>query len=110
MANENIKGQQNIMTHLKGKNALITGSSRGVGQQIAQGLAKLGCNIIVHGRTQKSCIKTLEILEEYPINAFCVYGELSDKNQVNYLVTQVRDLNIHVDILYNNAAIISSFQ
>ena len=32
------------MIDLKGKNALVTGSSRGVGQQLAQALAKLGCN------------------------------------------------------------------
>jgi len=42
------------MINIKGKNALITGSSRGVGQQIAIGLAALGCNIILHGRTKDS--------------------------------------------------------
>ena len=52
------------MIELKGKNALITGSSRGVGQQIALGLAMLGCNVIVHGRTQKSTVKTLELLKK----------------------------------------------
>ena len=51
------------MIDLKGKNALITGSSRGVGQQIAIGLAKLGCNVILHGRTIESNTKTLELLE-----------------------------------------------
>ena len=50
------------MIDIKGKNALVTGSSRGIGQQIVQGLAKLGCNIIVHGRTKESCNKTLQIL------------------------------------------------
>ncbi len=52
-----------IRIQLKERNALITGSSRGIGQQIAIGLAKLGCNIIVHGRTKESCAKTLELLE-----------------------------------------------
>lgn len=33
------------MIELKGKNACITGSSRGAGQQIAMGLANLGCNM-----------------------------------------------------------------
>ncbi len=42
------------MIELKGKNALITGSSRGVGQQVELGLANLGCNIIVHGRTKET--------------------------------------------------------
>ena len=50
------------MISLKGKNALITGSSRGVGQQLARALAQLGCNIIVHGRTLDSCTKTLVLL------------------------------------------------
>ena len=69
------------MIELKGKNALVTGSSRGVGQQVALGLAKLGCNIIVHGRNKNSCTKTLDILKALNINTYCVFGELSDENQ-----------------------------
>ena len=93
------------MIDLKMKNALITGSSRGVGQQIALGLANMDCHIIVHGRTKESCTKTLELLDEYPVNTYCVTGELSDEEQVNHLIKQVQDLAINVDILYNNAAI-----
>ena len=98
------------MIQLIGKNALVTGSSRGVGQQIVRGLAKLGCNIIVHGRTQESCAKTLALLQEFPVNVYCVYGELSDESSVNGLIKQVKALNISVDILYNNAAIMSPFR
>lgn len=94
---------------LKGRNAFITGSSRGVGQQIAQGLAKLGCNIIVHGRTPESCTKTMELLKKYNVRVYCVYGELSVESQVNQLINQVKDLNISIDILYNNAAIMTRF-
>ncbi|WP_372640976.1 SDR family NAD(P)-dependent oxidoreductase [Ancylomarina sp.] len=97
------------MIDLKNKNAFITGSSRGIGQQIAQGLARLGCNIIVHGRTKDSCIKTLDLLEEYPVNTYCVYGELSDEVQVNHLVEQVQNLNLNVDVLYNNAAVMTPY-
>jgi len=97
------------MTDLKGKNALITGASRGVGQQLAQGLAKLDCHIIVHGRTKESCTKTLELLDQYPVNTYCVYGELSDEEQVIHLIKQVQDLKINIDILYNNAAIMTPF-
>ena len=99
----------NIMIKLTGKNALITGSSRGVGQQIAMGLAKLGCNIIVHGRTQKSCAKTLELLKKYNVNVYCVYGELSEESQVNHLIDQVKNLKISIDILYNNAAVMTPY-
>ena len=92
---------------LKGKNALITGSSRGIGQQIALALAKLGCNIIVHGRTLENCTQTLELLKKYDVNTYCVYGELSEESQVNQLINQVQILNIRIDILYNNAAVMS---
>jgi 3-oxoacyl-[acyl-carrier protein] reductase len=97
------------MIELKGKNALITGSSRGVGQQVAQGLAKLGCNVIIHGRTKESCAKTLDILKEYEVNTYVVFGELSDESQVNQLIKQVNDLNIFIDILYNNAAVMTPY-
>jgi NAD(P)-dependent dehydrogenase (short-subunit alcohol dehydrogenase family) len=98
------------MIKINGKNALITGSSRGVGQQIALGLARLGCNVIVHGRTKESCSKTRALLKKYKVNVYCVYGELSEESDVNQLVKQVRDLKISVDILYNNAAIMTPFQ
>lgn len=93
------------MIQLKGKNALITGSSRGIGQQIALGLAGLGCNIIVHGRSTKSCGKTLELLKDYNVTVYCVSGELSSESLVKQLIEQVISLNIPIDILYNNAAI-----
>ncbi len=97
------------MENIAGKNALITGSSRGVGQQIAQGLAKLGCNIIVHGRTQENCTKTVDVLAVYPVNIYVVYGELSDEISVNKVIAQVKALNISVDILYNNAAVMTAY-
>jgi 3-oxoacyl-[acyl-carrier protein] reductase len=95
------------MIQLKGRNALITGSSRGVGQQIAIGLAKLGCNIIVHGRTRESCNKTSDLLKNYDVSVHSVFGELSDELNVKNLITQVKNLNISIDILYNNAAIMT---
>ncbi len=98
------------MTDLKGKNALVTGSSRGIGQQIALGLARLGCNVIVHGRTPDSCSKTLKLLGQFPVSTYGVYGDLADRKQILDLVGQVKGLNVQVDILYNNAAIMCPYQ
>lgn len=98
------------MIDIKGKNAFVTGSSRGIGQQIVQGLAKLGCNVVVHGRTKESCSKTLEILKNYDIKTYCVYGELSEESQVNKLIKQVQDLDIKIHILYNNAALMTPYR
>ncbi len=98
------------MINIKGKNALITGSSRGIGQQIAKGLAALGCNIIVHGRTEESCVQTLALLKSYPIKSYCVYGELSNEDSINALIKQVNHLDLNIDILYNNAAVMSPYR
>lgn len=98
------------MINFTGKNALITGSSRGVGQQIAKGLAGLGCNIIVHGRKSDSCTRTLDLLKGFPVKSYCVYGELSDEQQVRHVIQQVQDLEINIDILYNNAATMSNYR
>lgn len=97
------------MITIKGKNAFVTGSSRGIGQQIALGLAKLGANVIVHGRTKESTKKTLDLISKYPIKTYSVHGELSDKNELSKLIDRVKYLNIQIDILYNNAAIMKAY-
>ncbi|AUC80078.1 NAD(P)-dependent oxidoreductase [Nonlabens sp. MB-3u-79] len=98
------------MIKLKGKNAFITGSSRGVGQQIALGLAQLGCHVILHGRKKENNKETLELLKDYSVNTYSVYGDLSDENQISDLIDQVRALQIPVDILYNNAGIMRAYR
>ena len=98
------------MIDLKGKTAFITGSSRGIGQQVAKGLANLGCNIIVHGRTKESTTHTAELLKAYSVDVYQVFGELSEEASVNEVIKQVKDLSVQVDILYNNAAIMSPYR
>ncbi|MES2675472.1 MAG: SDR family oxidoreductase [Pseudomonadota bacterium] len=90
---------------LDNKWALITGSSRGIGQQIALGLAQLGCNVIVHGRTLDHTQQTCALLQSYKVNVNAVAGELDTEAGVDALIESVRSLNQQIDILYNNAAI-----
>ena len=98
------------MIDIAGKNAFITGSSRGVGQQIALGLAQHGCNIILHGRTAENCLQTCHLLERYGVKVYIVHGDLGEEVHVHHVITQVKDLGIPVDILYNNAAIMSTYE
>lgn len=94
-------------TTIKGKWALVTGSSRGIGQQIAQGLARLGCHVYVHGRKKENTEKTIVLLKEYDIKAVPVQAELSSETEIQAMVKEIFNSTGGVDILYNNAAVMS---
>jgi short-subunit dehydrogenase len=98
------------MIQIKDRNAVITRSSRGIGQQVAFGLANLGCNIIINGRTQESCSSTPQMLEKFKVNTYCVFGDLAEQSQVDQLIEQVKNLNVNIAILCNNAAIMSLYR
>ncbi len=95
---------------LQGKIALVTGSSRGVGQQISIGLASLGADVIVHGTRIENTNQTIQMLKKYDVNVYQLEGDLSNNDQISKLVKQVKDQIGRVDILYNNAAVMSPFQ
>lgn len=93
------------MKKLANKWALVTGSSRGIGQRIAQGLADLGCNIIIHGREPGHTQNTLASLEGKGVEVRAVAGDLASSEGVEQVISQVQELGVSLDILYNNAAI-----
>jgi NAD(P)-dependent dehydrogenase (short-subunit alcohol dehydrogenase family) len=93
------------MKRLENKWALITGSSRGIGQQIALGLAERGCNVIIHGRELKNLEKTLSMLKAFDIQTHIAAGELSTTAGITQVVDQAMAAPGPVDILYNNAAV-----
>ena len=98
------------MRLLENKWALITGSSRGIGQQIAIGLAQRKCNVIVHGRTAAHTDRTMQLLQPYGINTYIVSGELGQTQDLQAIIKAVKAGPGVVDILYNNAAIQSKWK
>jgi NAD(P)-dependent dehydrogenase (short-subunit alcohol dehydrogenase family) len=97
------------MNKLEGKWALVTGSSRGVGQQIALGLAKEGSNVIIHGRRAENLTRTIELLEPYNINTLAVTGKLGMLKKEEQIIDTIIKKIGFIDILYNNAAIMSTW-
>ncbi len=91
---------------IKGKNVLITGASRGIGQQIAIACAKEGCNLILHARKLENLKETITLVLKYETDIETVEAELSDMAQVEKMIEDVNEV-ADVDILYNNAAIMT---
>lgn len=96
-----------VQNQLKGKWALVTGSSRGVGRQIVLGLAERGCNVMVHGREAAHADETLELLSGYDVQARVVAGELDSDAGIDAVIEGVSAGPGQVDILYNNAGVMS---
>ena len=91
---------------VRGRWALVTGSSRGIGQEIALGLARLGAHVIVHGRSLEHCDATLGRLAEAGLAGHAVAGDLATAAGVQAVIDGVHAVRADgVDILYNNAAI-----
>jgi 3-oxoacyl-[acyl-carrier protein] reductase len=93
---------------LEDRRALVTGSSRGIGRQIAIGLAQEGCNVILHGRSKENCEETVRLLEPFGVEVDVVEGDLSKEEDVRSIIATVLERYGHIDILYNNAAISTS--
>jgi 2-deoxy-D-gluconate 3-dehydrogenase len=91
--------------NLKGKTALVTGSSRGLGAGIAMALAEAGANVAVHG-SRAVPEATLTILSGAGANTFTVIGDVSEASVCERLVEQVVHHFGAIDILVNNAGTI----
>lgn len=93
------------MVNVKGKWALVTGASRGLGYRIARFMAQNGCNLILHSRSLEHTKKVLEEVTALGVQAFAVEAELSEPSQVTKLINEVNALGKPVDILFNDAAV-----
>jgi NAD(P)-dependent dehydrogenase (short-subunit alcohol dehydrogenase family) len=89
---------------LKGKNALVTGSSRGIGRGIALKLAEKGARVAVHYyRNQDAARTTLAKIREMGSDGFVVQADVCRPDEVSRIFQQVRSEFGSLDILVSNA-------
>ncbi|HEX2959998.1 MAG TPA: SDR family oxidoreductase [Chitinispirillaceae bacterium] len=97
------------MLDITGKWALITGASRGIGKLVVQALAERGCNCILHSRDIAHTAEITEKLKTKVVTVHQLQAELSDSVQVRRLAEDAETISGGIDILYNNAAIMTSY-
>ena len=91
---------------LDGKVALVTGSSSGLGQAIAIGLAEAGADVACHARSKGNAAETCAAIEKLGRRAAEVTGDMADKEAPSSVVDQTIDALGRIDILINNAGTI----
>ena len=93
------------MVNVKGKWALITGASRGLGYHAAMFMAERGCNLVLHSRNAEHCSKVIEDVKKYGVEVNVVSAELSELSDVERMLNDIDALGVDIDIVLNNAGL-----
>ncbi len=94
------------MTEIKGKWALVTGASRGIGRLAAECLAQHGCNLVLHSRNLAHTEEFAnELSEKYGIESYSVAADLAKPEEVNRLISEIEANGTQIDIILNNAGV-----
>jgi NAD(P)-dependent dehydrogenase (short-subunit alcohol dehydrogenase family) len=88
---------------LSGKTAIVTGGGKGIGRQMAQGLAEAGANIVLCARQAERCEQAAAELEELGVRALGLGCDVRDPEQVQAVVARTVSDFGGADILVNNA-------
>ena len=98
------------MNNLKGKSAIITGSSRGIGKAIAETLAKEGINLALAARSEGPLKETTdEIRKKYKVEALAVPTDVTKLADLENLYNKTIEKYGKLDILINNAGVSSQY-
>ena len=92
---------------LRGKVALVTGASQGIGRAIAIALAKEGANIVVNYiGSEESADKVVEEIKKIGVEAIALKADISNFKEVEEIFEKVKEKFKKLNILVNNAGIV----
>lgn len=90
---------------LDGKTALITGSSRGLGRAMAEGIARAGAHVLINGTDEDRVNQTVAAFRAAGYSAEGLTFNVTDEAAVVAAFQRLDAAGAHVDILVNNAGI-----
>lgn len=88
---------------LSGRTALVTGGSRGLGLEMAEGLAEAGARVWITARREQWLGPALQRLRDAGHDAGAVACDVGDPASIDALLAHLRERAVHVDVLVNNA-------
>ncbi len=90
---------------LKGKVALITGSTRGIGKEFALGFAREGADVIINGRNLEKAATVAKEIERHGVRSVAIGADVSSSQDVTRMVEEATGYFGRIDVLVNNAGI-----
>lgn len=90
---------------LAGKVAIVTGGSRGLGRELAEGLGEAGARVVITARKEPELAEAASYLRGRGIEVLPFAGSVSDPAAVANLVAATRTAFGQIDILVNNAGV-----
>jgi gluconate 5-dehydrogenase len=90
---------------LTGRTALVTGSSRGLGRAMAEGLARAGARVLVNGTSPDKVDEAVAEMRAAGLSAEALAFNVTDEAAIKAAFEALDRQGIHVDILVNNAGI-----
>ena len=92
--------------NMKGRTAMITGGSKGLGLAMAAGLASADCSIaLVNRNLDEGTISAAKLTEDFGINAKAYSANVTNLKQVEAVVKEIENDFGKIDILINSAGI-----
>ena len=95
-------GYEDMDLGIRGRTALVTGGSRGLGRQAALSLAEEGVNVAICGRTRWTLDSTVNEIKSKGVSSVGILADVSDPSCVKSLHRQGEEKLGPVDILFNN--------
>lgn len=93
---------------LDGKNAIVTGGSRGLGKAMATALAEAGANIAIIDIDRENAEQSADEIAESGVETTAVTATVTDEAEMEAMVETVTDRLGSIDILLNNAGVTSN--
>lgn len=91
---------------MKGKCAIVTGSTKGIGLGIAEEFARMGANVVINGRDADECESVAaKIAKKYKVKAIGIVCDMGKPEQIGELVSKSVKKFGRLDIFVNNAGI-----
>ncbi len=93
------------MRNLRGRTAILTGASKGIGVYVARALAKQGMNLVLAARSASALEEVRKAVERLGVRAVAVPTDVGDRSALESLVERASSEFGDIDVLVNNAGI-----